>query len=102
MPLCTSKGRLHKAFNEGRRSAASEASSNPYDNGKLRELWEKGRALQRAGELTTHIPAMEHGETRAVRAPLKRTGEEQAPRPPGGLRRGRGSDRRLPRGAATD
>src|SRR5687767_5723143 len=97
MPLSTSKGRLRKAFNEGRRSAASEAPSNPYDNAKLRELWEKGRAMQRAGELTTHIPAMEHGETRALRAPRKRAGEKPTSRPPGGLRRGRGADGRLGR-----
>jgi len=98
MPLNISKGRLRKAFNEGRRSAAAEASSNPYDNAKLRELWEKGRAMQRAGELTTHIPAMEHGKTRAVRvqrAPQKPPGEKPMSRPPGGRRIGRGPNGHL-------
>ena len=62
-----SKSRLHKAFNEGRRSATVETAQNPYDNPKLKQLWEQGRAQQRAGQLTTPIPALAPGETRAQR-----------------------------------
>jgi hypothetical protein len=65
MPSAISKSRLQKAFNEGRRSAQNESTVNPYENPKLRELWEQGRAKQRAGEIATPIPLLEHGETRA-------------------------------------
>jgi len=82
VPSNISKARLHKAFNEGRRSAASETAENPYDNPKLRKLWDLGRAQQRAGELTTPIPALEHGETRAQRAPQNPPGTKAASRPP--------------------
>ncbi|MGB7160891.1 MAG: hypothetical protein WBD40_22700, partial [Tepidisphaeraceae bacterium] len=68
MPSNISKTRLRKAFDEGRRSAASEAAQNPYDNAKLKKLWDEGRAQQRAGTLKTPIPALEPGETRATRA----------------------------------
>ena len=64
MPASIPKTRLRKAFNEGRRSAAVESEQNPYDNPKLRQLWDLGRTQQRAGEITTAIPPLEHGETR--------------------------------------
>ena len=82
MPSNISKARLHKAFNEGRRSATSETAENPYDNAKLRALWEEGRTRQRAGELTTPIPPLEHGETRAQRAPQNPPGSKPPSRPP--------------------
>jgi hypothetical protein len=86
VPSNLSKARLHKAFNEGRRSAKEEAAQNPYDHPKLRQLWDEGRARQRAGEITTPIPALAHGETRAQRPlPAQRSmGSPQrssAPRP---------------------
>ena len=81
MPSNISKARLHKAFNEGRRSATSETAENPYDNAKLRALWEEGRTRQRAGELTTPIPPLEHGETRAQRAPHNPPGSKAARKP---------------------
>ena len=90
MPSNISKSRLHKAFDEGRRSATVENTENPYDNPKLRSLWEKGRAQQRAGELKTPIPQMEHGETRAQRAPRNPPRPAPPPRPRGGPRDGRG------------
>ena len=90
MPSNISKARLHKAFNEGRRSAAVESVANPYDNAKLRALWEKGRAQQRAGELKTPIPLMAHGETRAQRAPLNPPRTRPASRAPARPRDGRG------------
>ena len=68
MPSSISKSRLQKAFNEGRRSASAKTVENPYDNPKLRKLWEQGRTMQQAGEIKTPIPALEHGETRAQRA----------------------------------
>lgn len=81
MPSNISKSRLRKAFNEGRRSATSETADNPYDNLKLRKLWEQGRTQQRAGELSTPIPPLEHGETRAQRAPHNPPGSKVAARP---------------------
>ena len=81
MPSNISKSRLRKAFNEGRRSATSETADNPYDNEKLRKLWDLGRAQQRAGELTTPIPPLEHGETRAQRAPHNPPGSKAARKP---------------------
>ena len=86
MPSNISKARLHKAFNEGRRSATSETAENPNDNPKLRQLWEQGRTQQRAGELTTAIPPLAHGETRAQRAPQNPPGTKKASRPPPGPR----------------
>ena len=80
MPSNISKARLSKAFNEGRRSAASEAAQNPYDNPKLRDLWEQGRARQRAGEVEAPVPPLAHGETRARRTPPNPPGPP-APRP---------------------
>lgn len=99
MPSSISKSRLRKAFDEGRRSAASEAAQNPYDNPKLRKLWDDGRARQRAGELTTPIPPLDHGETRAQRAPQNPPGTKRANRPPPRPRGGPGPGfRGRPRG----
>src|SRR3954462_8690670 len=67
MPSNISRARLAKAFNEGRRSAKDTKTENPYENPKLRSLWEKGREQQLAGTLTTPIPPLERGETRAQR-----------------------------------
>jgi hypothetical protein len=68
MPSNIPQPRRRKAFNEGRRSV-KEAAENPYDNPTLRRLWEQGRAQQGAGSLLTPVPPLEHGETRARRAP---------------------------------
>lgn len=57
--------RRQKAFDEGRRSAKVAAARNPYENTKLRDLWERGRAQEQAGTLTTPIPPLAHGKTRA-------------------------------------
>lgn len=81
MPSNIPMARLRKAFNEGRRSAASDIAENPYDNQKLRQLWEQGRAKQRAGELTDPIPVLAHGETRARRAVQNPPGTRKAARP---------------------
>jgi hypothetical protein len=93
-----SKARLRKAFNEGRRAAA-ETIENPYDNPKLRELWDEGRRQQQAGTIKTPIPPLVPGETRAQRVEQKPPGSARAkapaPRPRGGggggYGRGRGS-----------
>jgi hypothetical protein len=69
VPSNISKARLHRAFNEGRRSAREANAANPYDNPKLRQLWEQGRAREQAGEVKIPIPPLAHGETRAQRAP---------------------------------
>lgn len=69
MPSNISKSRLHRAFSEGRRSAREPNAANPYDNPKLRQLWDQGRAREQAGEVKTPIPPLAHGETRAQRAP---------------------------------
>jgi hypothetical protein len=71
MPSNLSRGRLSKAFNEGRRAAFDKVGENPYQNPKLRLLWEKGRSEQLAGTLKTPIPPLEKGKTRA-RQPLPR------------------------------
>ena len=68
MPSSISKARLRKAFDEGRRSARVAAAGNPYDNPKLRRLWEQGRTQEQAGEIKTPIPPLAHGGTRAQRA----------------------------------
>ncbi len=81
MPSNISKSRLHKAFNEGRRAAAAESAENPYDNPKLRKLWDEGRTQQRAGEIKSPVPPLEHGETRAQRAPQNPPGSKRAARP---------------------
>lgn len=81
MPSNIPMARLRKAFNEGRRSATIEAAENPYDNQKLRELWEQGRAQERAGEIKTPIPPLGHGETRARRAVQNPPGSKRAARP---------------------
>ncbi len=88
MPSNISKVRLRKAFNEGRRSATVESAQNPYDNPKLRDLWEQGRAKQKAGELKDPIPALEPGETRAQKIQHNPPGSAKpAPRRPGPPRR---------------
>ena len=81
MPSSISKARLHKAFNEGRRSATVESAENPYDNPKLRQLWELGRTKQRAGEVKVPLPPLVHGETRAQRAPQNPPGSKRPARP---------------------
>ena len=82
MPSSISKSRLRRAFDEGRRSAAAETAANPYDNPKLRQLWEEGRAMQRAGGLKTPIPALAHGKTRAQQVSHNAAGSKAASRPP--------------------
>src|SRR4051794_23975357 len=67
VPSNISRHRLQKAFNEGRRSAHHESAENPYDNLKLRKLWDLGRSKQRTGELTSPVPPLPPGETRAIR-----------------------------------
>jgi hypothetical protein len=81
MPGNISKGRLRRAFNEGRRSATVETAANPYDNAKLRQLWDLGRAQQRAGEIKEPIPPLEPGETRAQRVQQNPPGTKRAARP---------------------
>ena len=78
MPSNISRARFSKAFNEGRRAANDKVAENPYENPKLRQQWEKGRSMQLAGQLTTPIPPLEHGETRARRVQL---GVPKPPRP---------------------
>jgi len=82
VPSNLPKARLRKAFNEGRRSATVDGAENPYDNAKLRQLWEDGRAQQRAGEIKTPIPPLEHGETRAQRGTQNPPGSKRASNPP--------------------
>ncbi len=94
MPSSISKSRLAKAFNEGRRSATVEAAENPYENPKLRQLWERGRAGQRSGELKTPIPPLEPGETRAERVVHNPPGSKPKPIP-----RPRHGPRNGPRGS---
>ncbi len=87
MPSSMSKSRLSKAFNEGRRSAKEAAAENPYDNPKLRLLWDEGRAQEQAGQIKTPIPPLEHGETRAQRTPRNQPRlkpPSRSPRPGGG------------------
>ena len=100
MPSNIPMARLRKAFNEGRRSATTEIAENPYDNAKLRQLWEHGREQQRAGQITTPIPPLEHGETRAQRAVHNPPGSKQrgGSSRPSGPPRGGGGPRNFPRG----
>ena len=93
MPSNISKARLHRAFNEGRRSAREPNAENPYDNPKLRQLWEQGRTREQAGEITIPLPPLAHGETRAQRAPQnpprpKRPGPPKRPQRPFGRSQG--------------
>ena len=81
MPSSITRARLHKAFNEGRRSAATEVAENPYDNPKLRALWDQGRKRQRAGEIAAPLPPLAHGERRAARAPRGPAAAARPPRP---------------------
>lgn len=69
MPSNLSIARRRKAFDEGRRSATHPAAENPYDQSKLRQLWELGRSQQQSGELESPAPAREVGEGEAQRAP---------------------------------
>jgi hypothetical protein len=82
VPTNISRARLRKAFNEGRRSATSETTTNPYAHPKLRQLWEDGRAQQRAGTLTTPIPPLEPGERRAESVQHNPPGSKRANKPP--------------------
>lgn len=93
MPSNISRSRLQKAFNEGRRSASVENAENPYDNPKLRQLWQEGRERHRAGELTTPLPPLAPGETRAQRVPHNPPGSKRASRPPPRRPNPRGSGR---------
>lgn len=85
MPSNISKSRLSKAFNEGRRSARETTAENPYDNPKLRQLWEAGRTQEQAGLVKTPLPPLVHGETRAKRAiqnpPRPKRPARPSPRP---------------------
>jgi hypothetical protein len=87
MPSNISKSRLSRAFNEGRRSAREANAVNPYDNPKLRQLWEEGRTKEQAGGVTTPIPPLAHGETRAQRTPKN----PPRPKPPSRRSGGPGS-----------
>jgi hypothetical protein len=99
VPSTISKIRLRKAFNEGRRSANEPAAENPYDNPKLRKLWDEGRRRQQAGEIELPLPPLEHGQTRAMRTPRNPPGSKRVtlrPKaPPRGPQRfgGRGGSR---------
>jgi hypothetical protein len=75
---------MRKAFNEGRRAGAAPDSTmtNPYANPRLQQLWEDGRAQQRAGTLTTPIPPLEPGERRAERVQHNPPGSKRAKQPP--------------------
>jgi hypothetical protein len=89
VPSNISKTRLSKAFNEGRRSAREPNAQNPYDNPKLRQLWDQGRTREQAGEIKAPLPPLEHGETRAQRTPRN----PPHPKPPPSPRRFGGSGR---------
>lgn len=96
MPSNIPNSRRRRAFTEGRRSATVSNAQNPYDNPKLRDLWEQGRAMQLAGQIQSPIPPLAHGATRAQRAPRnppapKRPRPSSRPQTPR-FRRGR-SDR---------
>ena len=93
MPSNIPKARLHKAFNEGRRSATIAVIENPYDNPKLKQLWELGRKQQQAGEIKTPIPPLEHGETRAVKVMHNPPGSKRASKPAPRSRSGPGLGR---------
>ena len=70
VPASLSKTRLRKAFAEGRRSAVEPAAENPYDNPKLRRLWDLGRAQQQAGALATPIPRLSKPDKVYPNAPM--------------------------------
>ncbi len=94
MPSNISKLRRQKAFNEGRRSAREPNAINPYDNLKLRKLWDEGRAKEQAGEVKMPIPPLAHGETRAQRAPQNPPRPKRPPvRAPNRNRNDRGPSR---------
>ena len=100
MPSNVSKVRRAKAFDEGRRAArASDAGAeNPYDNPTLAELWERGRAMEAAGQILTPIPPLAHGETRARRMSQNPPGRQRVVKlrtPSQGAAR-TGSERRTP------
>jgi hypothetical protein len=81
VPSNISKSRLQKAFTEGRRSATVAAAENPYDNPKLKQLWEQGRTMQIAGEIKIPIPPLEPGKRRAERTLHNPPGSKRAARP---------------------
>jgi hypothetical protein len=94
VPSSISKARLSKAFNEGRRSAREATAENPYDNPKLRRLWDQGRTQEQAGGITTPLPPLEHGETRAQRTPRNPPHPKRpSPPPPRPGSSGRGGGR---------
>ena len=74
--------RRQKAFDEGRRSAKVASARNPYENTKLRDLWERGRAHEQAGTLTTPIPPLAHGRHEPLNPSdlHHRKGRNQVPR----------------------
>jgi hypothetical protein len=96
MPSTVSPARRRKAFDEGRRAAASATAENPYDNPTLRRLWDLGRAQQAAGVIQTPIPPLKHGETRAQRATHNPPGSKARRSPPPPRRPQRRFDRRRP------
>jgi hypothetical protein len=71
VPSNLSLNRRRKAFLEGRRSAAHEASRNPYLHPKLRELWELGRSQQRSGEIKTPPPPRKVAQAKSPRPARK-------------------------------
>jgi len=66
MPARVSLARRRRAFDEGRRAAADERPSNPYDNVTLKLLWDRGYQQQKAGALNSPIPTLAKGANRAV------------------------------------
>jgi len=97
VPSTISKARLSKAFNEGRRSAREPCAQNPYDNPKLRRLWDQGRTREQAGEIKTPLPPLEHGETRARRTPRNPPHSKRPSPSPSRLGNSRNSSGRDPR-----
>ncbi|HEX8914984.1 MAG TPA: hypothetical protein VF796_21705 [Humisphaera sp.] len=96
MPSSVSQYRLRKAYDEGRRSANEPPESNPYDNPRLRRLWELGRTQQLDGTAQGPVPPLKPGESRAVRpTPGVPGGKPKgAPRRPGPPRRNFGGGSR--------
>lgn len=89
MPSNLSIRRRRKAFDEGRRSADKPAAQNPYDQPKLRQLWDLGRTQQQSGELKTPVPLRAQTEGEALRTPRNppRPKQPKRPPPPRGQRR---------------
>ena len=80
MPSNISKERRNRAFDEGRRAAFQPKAENPYDNPTLRELWVRGRTMERAGQIALPIPPLPKGKTRA-RPPRIKQASPQVPQP---------------------